>query len=191
MASIHHTTLTPTKLELLAEWLPVQSWYLGDESATQLSKVGGFRLDDPEGEVGIEFMAVRDVSGGQVVTYHVPFTYRAAPLDGADDALIGITEHGVLGKRWVYDGTQDPVLVQELTALLAGKAVPQAQSISDTPDPSVVTHLEDGALDGLSIRVQRVLLAGDGHDAPGHVTAGWTLPDGSTVRGPYVLVLPA
>jgi hypothetical protein len=26
---------------------------------------------------------------------------RGAPLDGADQALIGTSEHGVLGRRWV------------------------------------------------------------------------------------------
>jgi len=37
----------------------------------------------------------------------VPLTYRGAPLDGAEDALVGTTEHGVLGRRWVYDGTRE------------------------------------------------------------------------------------
>ena len=29
MAIIHDTTMNPDKLELLATWLPAQSWYLG------------------------------------------------------------------------------------------------------------------------------------------------------------------
>ncbi|MEV0091901.1 1,4-alpha-glucan branching protein [Streptomyces sp. NPDC050738] len=195
MAVVHRTTLTPTKLELLAAWLPAQDWYLGGAGGgPQLSKVGGFRLDDPAGEVGIEFMAVGDVSGDQPVTYHMPLTYRAAPLDGAEGALIGTMEHGVLGKRWAYDGTLDPVLLAQLDALLAGKAEPQAQSLSDTPDPSVVAHLDAGAPepDGLTVGVERVLRAGESDgaagDVVGHVTAGWSLADGSTVRGRYVVV---
>ena len=38
-------------------------------------------------------------------------TYRSGPLDGADDALIGTSEHGVLGTRWIYDAAYDPVAV--------------------------------------------------------------------------------
>ena len=137
MAVIHNTTLTPSKLELLASWLPTQPWYVSGEREPELTKVGGFRLDDPQGEVGIEFMVVTDASGDQPVSYQVPLTYRGAPLDGAAHALIGTSEHGVLGQRWVYDGTHDPVLVAQLLALLQGRAKAQAQSVTNTPDPSV------------------------------------------------------
>lgn len=140
MAVIHRTTLTPSKLELLAGWLPRQPWYVDTASEPHLSKAGGFRLDDPQGEVGIEFMVVTDTSGERPRSYHVPLSYRGAPLDGADQALIGTTEHGVLGRRWVYDGTHDPVLVAQLLGLLQGRAVPQAQSETDTPAPSVTNH---------------------------------------------------
>jgi hypothetical protein len=139
MAIIHKTTLTPTKLELLTAWLPSQPWYAGSGSGPELTKAGGFRLDDPAGEVGIEFMIVTDAAG-EPVAYHVPMAYRAEPLDGADGSLIGTTEHGVLGRRWVYDGLQDPVLVAQLVALFRGQAEPQAQSISDTPDDSVIVQ---------------------------------------------------
>jgi hypothetical protein len=44
----------------------------------------------------------------------------------------------VLGRRWIYDGTHDPVLVAQLVALIQGEAQPQAQSVSNTPDPTVV-----------------------------------------------------
>ena len=139
MAIIHRTTLTPGKLELLAGWLPSQPWYTGGESP-ELSKAGGFRLDDPAGEVGLEFMVVTDRSGDDVVAYQAPMTYRAAPLAEAEQALIGTTEHGVLGHRWVYDGAQDPVLVGRLFDLLQGRAQPQAQSVSNTPDPTVTVE---------------------------------------------------
>jgi hypothetical protein len=147
MASIHHTTLVPGKLELVAPWLAAQPWYVGTGQAPVLGKSGGFRLDDPEGEVGIEFMVVTDTSGeGEPRAYLVPLTYRAESLDGADHALIGTTEHGVLGLRWVYDGTHDPVLQAQLLALLQDRAEPQAQSASDTPDPTVVPTLNGPAL---------------------------------------------
>ncbi|MGW6597404.1 maltokinase N-terminal cap-like domain-containing protein [Streptomyces sp. NPDC055036] len=145
MAVIHRTTMTPGKLELLAPWLSAQSWYLGTGYEPRLTKAGGFRLDDPQGEVGIEFMAVTDESGDRPITYQVPLSYRGAPLPGADHALIGTSEHGVLGRRWIYDGTHDPVLVAELFALVLGEAVPQAQSVSDVPDPSVTAHFAEAA----------------------------------------------
>lgn len=81
MAVIHETTLTPTKLELIAGWLPGRPWYLGaaggQQAEPQLARAGGFRLDDPEGEVGIEFAAVLDSSGERPATYLVPMSYRA------------------------------------------------------------------------------------------------------------------
>ena len=142
MALIHRTTLTPTKLELLAAWLPTRPWYVGGTAAPELTRAGGFRLDDPEGEVGIEFMVATDTSGPAPVHYLVPLTYRGAPLPDADHALIGTTEHGVLGKRWVYDGCQDPVLITQLLALFEGEAEPQAQSLTDTPDHEVTRSYE-------------------------------------------------
>ncbi|WP_306371308.1 1,4-alpha-glucan branching protein [Nocardiopsis sp. CC223A] len=205
MAVVHRTTLTPTKLELLRDWLPAQPWYPGERSDP--AKAGGFRLDDPQGEVGIEFMVVTD--GG--AAYHVPLTYRGAPLEGARDALVGTAEHGVLGRRWVYDGTRDPVLVAQLLALLAGTAEPQQQSVSDTPDPSVLTRtaadpgaavasfstahgpdgtgidLETTAGDRLALRVARALTPAP--DAAGHVCATWRTPDGTEHRAPFVTVV--
>ncbi|MFC0438365.1 1,4-alpha-glucan branching protein [Kutzneria buriramensis] len=132
MSLIHRTTLTPTKLELLTEWLPSQPWYRGT-GAPSLTKAGGFRLDDPANVVGIEFMAVAD---GDVL-YHVPMTYRSEPVEGVP--LIGTTEHGVLGHRFVYDGVHDPVLLTTLVALFNREVQPQMQSVNDTVDPSVST----------------------------------------------------
>ncbi|WP_406495179.1 1,4-alpha-glucan branching protein [Streptomyces sp. NBC_00846] len=218
MAVIHNTTtLTPTKLELLATWLPAQPWYRGKAGQQpELARTGGFRLDDPEGEVGIEFMVATDTSGDQPVSYQIPFSYRGAPIPGADEALIGTAEHGVLGQRWVYDGTRDPVLVAQLFALIVGEAEPQMQSTSNTPDPSVtgwfaetgikatlasttVTDAPDGtdllvetAPDGrrLAIRINRVLQPGQDTDeqALGHVTADVPLLDGTTARTAFAVV---
>jgi hypothetical protein len=133
MAIIHNTTMSPGKLELLAAWLPAQPWYRQTGHEPDLAKAGGFRLDDPQGEVGIEFMVVTDGSGNRAATYQVPLTYRAGALAGADGGLIGTSEHGVLGRRWIYDGVHDPVLV----ALIQGEAEPQAQSLSNAADPTV------------------------------------------------------
>ena len=40
MAIIHDTTMSPGKLELLASWLPAQSWYPGGGRAPALAKAG-------------------------------------------------------------------------------------------------------------------------------------------------------
>jgi hypothetical protein len=137
MAIIHQTTLVPGKLELLAAWLPAQPWYRPAGPAPDLARAGGFRLDDPAGEVGIEFMAVTDGRGDEVTTYQVPLTYRAGACAEAQAGLIGTAEHGVLGRRWIYDGVHDPLLPAQLVALMQGDARAQAQRVSDTPDPSV------------------------------------------------------
>lgn len=167
MAIIHRTTMSPGKLDLLRDWLPGQPWYRTSGRGPELVKAGGFRLDDPAGEVGIEFMVVTDGSGPGAVTYQVPLTYRAGALAAAAGGLIGTAEHGVLGRRWIYDGTRDPVLVAQLVALMHGRAEPQAQSVSDTPDPTVIGWpVADGrvaaagsavaanGLDGTQLRVQ-------------------------------------
>ena len=186
MAIIHDTTMSPGKLELLTAWLPAQSWYLGGGHTPVLAKAGGFRLDDPGGEVGIEFMVVTDGSGGQVTAYQVPMTYRAEALAGADGALIGTSEHGVLGHRWIYDGTRDPVLMAQLVALFQGTAVPQAQSVSSRPDPTVTVRPSIDAsptvTGQLTVRVNRILRPA-GQAGQAGLSAAWRLPDGTGVRG--------
>jgi hypothetical protein len=105
--------LTPGKLELLATWMPHQAWFEGGDAAG-LERIASFRFVDPYGEVGIETLLVR--TGG--VVYQVPLTYRPEPLDGAEDYLVGEMEHSALGHRWVYDGTGDPVYVDELLRVI-------------------------------------------------------------------------
>lgn len=144
MAIIHNTTLTPGKLDLLRDWLPGRPWYAGAGSP-ELSRAGGFRLDDPAGDVGIEFMIVADSAADLPVYYLAPVTYRGETLSGADAALIGTSDHGVLGRRWVYDGVHDFVLVAQLLALIQGLVEAQAQGRSDTPDPTVSVGATTGS----------------------------------------------
>ncbi|WP_210588960.1 1,4-alpha-glucan branching protein [Streptomyces sp. GESEQ-35] len=208
MALIHHTTLKPTKLELLTTWLPTRPWYVGGTGEPVLTKAGGFRLDDPEGEVGIEFMVVTDASVPDPASYLVPLAYRGAPLDGVEHALVGTMEHGVLGKRWAYDGCHDPVLVAQLLALLEGRVQAQAQSVTDTPDrevtrayagpglPSTATaaDTQDGTelrvSDGTALRLHRGLRPGTKapEDAAGHITGAWELPNGTRARAPFAVL---
>ncbi|MGW0822173.1 maltokinase N-terminal cap-like domain-containing protein [Streptomyces sp. NPDC002845] len=215
MALIHHTTLKPTKVELLTSWLPTRPWYVGGPAEPELTKAGGFRLDDPAGEVGIEFMVATDTSGPAPVHYLAPLTYRGAPLDGADHALIGTMEHGVLGQRWAYDGCHDPVLITQLLALFEGRAEAQAQSLTDTPDHEVTHSYKGPALPDLpttaaaeddengtelsvqpatALRLNRVLHpAPDGpidlpEGATGQVIGHWTLPDSTSAHAPFAVL---
>jgi Maltokinase N-terminal cap domain len=175
VAIIHSTTLTPGKLELLTAWLPHQPWYRGAGTPV-LTKAGGFRLDDPDGEVGIEIMLVADADG---TTYVVPMTYRGTPLEGAGDALIGTSEHGVLGRRWIYDAERDPVAVAQLLALARGEAEAQHQNVSVTVDPTV-TRGWSGPADAGNLELVRVLQAPDagGDDVAGWVAVASPVPNG-------------
>ncbi|MEU8794087.1 1,4-alpha-glucan branching protein [Streptomyces sp. NPDC048643] len=191
MATIHRTTMSPTKLELLADWLPKQSWYLGSAASPELVKAGGFRLDDPDGVVGIEFMVVVDAAPQEPVAYLVPLSYRGQRMEGAPGrALIGTSEHGVLGTRWIYDGVHDPVAMAQLRALLRGEATAQQQSESDTPDPTVTVQ-GTGPDDGLSVQVNRVLRPTGATQTPSlGLVAGWTWSDGTAARGVFANVTP-
>lgn len=195
MGIVYAAELRPSKIELMAAWLPKQAWFDGGEP----ERLGSFRFDDPAGEVGIETHIVG--AGGRV--YQVPLTYRGAPLEGAEDFLIGTLEHSVLGSRWVYDATADPVYTAELaSALLAGK--PQVEEVREVdgqletlPHTALIfsTGTSDAGLpelrfgvpataDGttrinaetVQLAVLRVLeLAGAGEDASGvaSMTATW------------------
>jgi Maltokinase N-terminal cap domain len=111
MALIHQATLTPTKRELVRAWLPTRPWFAGGD----FEQLGAYRFDDPAGEVGVETFLLA-TTAGQVL--HLPFTYRAAPLAGADAHLVGTTDHSVLGTRWVYDGCADPVWARTVAAAI-------------------------------------------------------------------------
>ncbi len=195
MAVIHKTTLVPSKLELLTTWLPGQDWYAGPPSGPSLARVGGFRLDDPAGQVGIEFLVVRDDAAPEVAAYLVPMTYRAGPLPGIDAHLIGTAEHGVLGPRWIYDGTRDPVLLTQLAELIQGRVAAQAQSQSDTEDATVHTVPGPAApRQGLRISFARRLSPATADAAlpgVGAVTGLWTSIDGTLVRSLFATARPA
>ncbi|MEV6633726.1 hypothetical protein AB0M54_23535 [Actinoplanes sp. NPDC051470] len=112
MAILHRAEIHPSKLELLAGWLPGKRWFRGP-AEPRLTRLAAFRFDDPAGEVGVETLLV---SAGDELVYQVPLTYRDAPLPGRDASLVGTCEHSVLGKRWVYDACGDPVYVAALAA---------------------------------------------------------------------------
>jgi hypothetical protein len=187
--------LQPSKLELLAPWLPTRAWYRGPAGPT-LTRVAGYRFDDPEGEVGVETLLVR--AGDEGPVYQVPLTYRGTPLDGADAWLIGTSQHSVLGPRWIYDACGDPVYAGVLaTAIITGAGGAEevehvdgqqrrrepgmavrgsGTADTDAPPFAPIAHVEDGdptliLTDSVGLAVHRVLeAAAGGHDpaAGGH-----------------------
>ena len=130
MAIVHKgASLVPAKTELVESWMPQQRWYHGKGHDPVLRRVGGFRFEDPAGDVGVETLLLADTAADPVVIYQVPLTYRSEPLEGAEPALLGTMEHSVLGRRWVYDGPHDPVYVEQLVdTILRDRASDGAQA---------------------------------------------------------------
>jgi Maltokinase N-terminal cap domain len=123
MATLYPATLTPTKAELIANWVPTQPW---GPPAEPIAVIGSYRFDDPDGRVGLETHLVSAGAGW----LQVPLTYRDEPLEGAEDGFITHMEHSVLGTRWVYDGLRDPTFVCMLVAAAMtgqGEALGMAQ----------------------------------------------------------------
>jgi hypothetical protein len=60
-------TLTRSFREFMPQWLARQQWYLG-AGVPVLRPVGAFRLEDPDGEAGIETQLVSD--GDEI--YQIP-----------------------------------------------------------------------------------------------------------------------
>lgn len=112
MALLYDAVLRPSKSELIAAWAPTQTWFVGDVGV-EVERVASFRFDDPDGGVGIETVLVRFGTGPLL---QIPLTYRGAPLEGGEKELVGTMSHSVLGDRWVYDATGDPVYLAAVAA---------------------------------------------------------------------------
>jgi hypothetical protein len=162
MALLYRADLSPTKLELLAAWLPTRVWYPGPPGP-ELRRVASYRFDDPAGETGIETMLVR-AGAGPVL--QAPLTYRGAPLEGGDAWLVGTTEHSVLGRRWVYDACGDPVYAAVLADIIRTGAGQADEYIEDSGrlerrEPSMSVR-GSGAWDGGATAVDTVVRVEDG-----------------------------
>jgi hypothetical protein len=163
MALLHRAELRPTKLELLAAWLPDRPWFHGPTGA-DVERVAGYRFDDPAGAVGIETMLVR---AGDGPVHQVPLTYRGAPLEGADGWLVGTTHHSVLGPRWVYDACGDPVYAAALAAAILG-GTGQAEEFFEVdgerqvrPPSMSITSSGAGDVDVASVGAPRRVVDGE------------------------------
>lgn len=121
MAILHRATITPTKIEAVELWLDAQPW----GGSGEIERIGSYRFDDPEGEVGVEALLVR--RAGRIL--QVAMTYRGAPF--ADAHLITTMEHSTLGPRWVYEASTDPVAVDCFRRALAGSQEQAALEVYD------------------------------------------------------------
>lgn len=143
MAIVHRATISPTKQELVTAWLDARPW----GGAGDVEMLGSYRFDDPAGEVGIEALLV----GRGAAVFQLPLTYRGAPLDGADDALVTTMEHSVLGQRWIYLATADPVGAECYVKALLGQQEQAEMEVWDGDelvarrDPSVRLAVGSGA----------------------------------------------
>jgi hypothetical protein len=161
MALLHQATLTPSKLELLRDWLPSQPWFRG-EAGAELIQVAAYRFDDPDGEVGVETILAQGPDGAVM---QIPVTYRGAPLEGAGGSLIGTMEHSVLGSRWVYDGLGDPVYLRAVAdAVRTGGHEAELRIEIDgemvTREPTARVHGSGSAAADASVSVVRYPVAG-------------------------------
>ncbi|HEU5241620.1 MAG TPA: aminoglycoside phosphotransferase, partial [Ornithinibacter sp.] len=158
MAEIISTaSLTPTKVELVAAWMGDQRWYAAKGRTPRLRLLAAWRLDDPEGEVGVETLVVADEAGAETVVYQVPLTYRGEPLGSADHALVGTMEHSALGRRWVYDAPHDPVYATQLLELVQGRVQAQSSKESDAVEESVSGVPQPSWRREVHVRTSRVL----------------------------------
>ncbi len=156
MALIHRATISPTKAELLREWVPAQPW-----GGADVELVGAYRFDDPDGEVGIETHVLATGDGRFL---QAPLTYRGAPLAGADASLICTMEHSVLGRRWIYDATRDPVYAHVLASVLLAGVGQAAELVegSDVPREPTVRVTASGAPAGVVPPLGGVSASSDG-----------------------------
>jgi Maltokinase N-terminal cap domain len=143
--------MVPSFPQFLPGWVASQPWYEGT-GVPALRKVGSVRIEDPDGEVGMESHLVSD---GQTV-YHVPMTYRGRPRPD-DTGLIITAHHSELGPRWIYDAQYDPVWITEVLRLVATGSSTQPQ----IPDGPVACGVALAPVPpSASIDVRRVLTPG-------------------------------
>jgi hypothetical protein len=120
--------------------VPHQPWAAGADTSV-LTKLGSYRFDDPDGEVGVETHLL-GTADGQVL--QVPLTYRGAPRESAGDWLVTTMTHTTLGDRWIYDAVHDPVYAALLaTTILTGGREADLFAATDAglvPEPTT-THV--------------------------------------------------
>lgn len=171
MAVIHQATISPTKLEFAQAWLDQQPW--APQGPTEM--VGGYRFDDPAGEVGIEGLLLRR---GEAVL-HLPVSYRGAPLEGGEEFLVTTMTHTALGDRWVYLAAGDPVARAAYLAFLSGEQqqapleVHHCDGSVEHREPSVTITAHGEVGKGTAEDLEFVGLVGSPVPGTAWITATW------------------
>lgn len=107
-----------------------------------------------------------------------------APLDGAEDHLLGTMEHSALGTRWVYDAEGDPIWQATVTAtVLAGGSGAaeyfEVDGVRETREPAVAVIGSGG--DVTDAEAVAVHLVGQVPDGDGVLTGRWDGGEGVLV----------
>lgn len=142
MAIVYKATVNPSKQEIVTGWLDRQPW--GGSGAVEV--LGSYRFDDPDGEVGVEALLV----GRDGTVLHVPLSYRGAELAGREESFVAKMQHSVLGERWVYDATGDPVAVDCFIRALRGMQeqatidVWHGDTLIEHREPTAQVHVQSG-----------------------------------------------
>lgn len=173
--------MTPRFSDFLPPWVALQPWYRGS-GVPVLAPVGFFRFEDPAGEVGLETHLLTD---GETV-YQIPMTYRGAPArEIGENALIATAEHGVLGRRWIYDGQADPLWHDRVLHLVrtGGASDPSGRGTARFAEARGEARTSDPLTpDVARVRLLRVLTPGpppSGPDVAGVVLGTWNPPGGA------------
>lgn len=132
--------LTPGFDSFLPGWIARQRWYRAKGREPELELVGLLRYQDPAGEVGIQTWLLRDAVTAAV--YQVPLTYRGAPADHLEHALVATAEHSELAPRWIYDGCHDPVGARAIVETILGE-----QDVSPDDSPHAIRAMGHRARD--------------------------------------------
>jgi hypothetical protein len=174
VAILYRAQLTPTKMELLSLWAPLQPWYASSGPPT-LEAIGAYRFDDPDGEVGIETHLLRSTDG-QVL--QVPLTYRGDAVY-AQALATAILTGGTQAELEVV--TDEGFEVREATTKVAGSGLPG----STVPHVGTVTVWTEGddthiSCGGLELTVLRTINAAARANPPGTSVLVGTWPGQAT-----------
>lgn len=104
--------------QFLPGWIARQRWYIATGERPALTYAGHLSFKDPQDQVGIAVLILRDTAGPTPLTYQVPLTYRSAPVPDLDHALIAAGDHDAPTPQWIYDGPHDLAYVRALYAAI-------------------------------------------------------------------------
>lgn len=111
-------------MTLLAQWLPQQRWFAGEQEPEQLELLGSYELAPADDDASVRLITValvRDAAKADAPTYQVPMVIRDvdAPVD-ARGYIGAATEHG--DRAALFDGAHDRAFAHALITLIGEEA---------------------------------------------------------------------